>query len=365
MRVCVVGGVEYLKCSAREAVVVRSCLTFSRFDYNSGATLPFGCYRERQAEDGKFVFVVPRYFHVLSRDLHIESFENRCVDGGIFKKFSLVKELDWQGYKQSEWITKIVNEMQKNNLGGFGLAPCGSGKTLMGLEMARRIERPTLVVVSRSYQIEQWQQEAQNSFFCGSLPLELGVYQGEIRSNGNQFPVVVGMVNSLINEEDQDFWKSFGLGIFDESQHTPADMWLRILRKIRSRYVIGMTAGLSRTDKLEGMFRFLVGDVIADMQQESVKGGVVIQYLLLPYFSDHRCCGNTQNRMVVARRLSRNTARNDFLAHIIFDLYQKGRDIFVFSDLKEHLNTLYSLCVERGVPSVHTGFFTGDVGKAE
>jgi len=350
------GGLAILPNYPRD---VMDILTFRKYNYHEKTYSRFPCYTVQRVGGGTLLYT-PRRFPFLSGD----SFSVRNESSGGFPFADTVKvkrslSVNFAGVNQEDFVQCLMGAVQDNGMGGYGVAPPGCGKTLMGLELARRFNRSTLIIVSREYQISQYMEEAETSY----KGLRLGVYRGKRRDGATKkTPIVIGMINSLCKERRTTFFKKFGLVIIDEAQHLPADTWLQTFSWLQSEYIIGLTATLVRTDGLEELFRYLVGDILIEVQAAEVGGGIVWQ-VLIPTSSLY--LSGDLTRMQVAKKLMGSGVRTRILAEIVSNMYRKGRDFFVFADIKKHLEDIKLASVGLGIPVGDTGCYFSGVPQRE
>ena len=109
----------------------------------------------------------------------------------------------------------IVDKYIKHvGTGGGGLLDVdpGKGKTVMALNIISKLQKSTLVIVHKSFLLNQWIERIQQ-FLPGA---RVGRIQGQILDTENK-DIVIGMLQSLsMKEYPKDTFKQFGLAIYDE-----------------------------------------------------------------------------------------------------------------------------------------------------
>ena len=122
---------------------------------------------------------------------------------------------------------------------GVLVAPAGSGKTVVGIYMIAARKTNTLILVHRRPLMEQWQ--AQLSHFLGVNRDMIGQIGG---GKGRRTGLIdVAMLQSLGRKgEVADLVAEYGQVIVDECHHLPAVTFEQVLRKVKARYVLGLTA---------------------------------------------------------------------------------------------------------------------------
>lgn len=160
---------------------------------------------------------------------------------------------------QNDIISKYMRCTEGREYGGGLLdVMTGSGKTVMALNIISRIKKKTLVIVHKSFLMNQWIERIEMF-----LPdAKVGKIQGEnIDIEGKD--IVIGMLQSLsMKEYHESTFESFGLLVCDEVHHLSAEVFVRALQKIVTRYTLGLSATMQRKDGLSKVFKMFLGGVI-------------------------------------------------------------------------------------------------------
>ena len=175
-----------------------------------------------------------------------------------------------------EYQDKAVEEaLAKRN--GILVAPCGSGKTQMGLALARRISKPTLWITHTRDLMVQAEERAKSIF---DLPKEAygEITEGKVNIGTHlTFSTVPTLARVNIDN------LKFGCVIVDECHHAvqsykSTSMFAKVMNQLSCRYKFGLTATPYRGDGLEkGMFA-LIGDICSIVDEKEVKEKTVPVY---------------------------------------------------------------------------------------
>lgn len=232
---------------------------------------------------------------------------------------------------------------------GVLVAPCGSGKTQMGLEIAARIGGKTLWVTHTLDLLNQSLSRAKAVY--GMDKEEYGtITEGKVNI-GNT--ITFATVQTLANVELSQFTDTWDCVIVDECHKcvgSPTNMMMfyRVLSALSARYKIGLTATPYRSDGLEKSMFAILGDVFYIVPQTAVKT-CPVRVKFVPMdgceidpdtFTD----GDgtiVYNRLIAA--ITKNEWRNTELAWEIY-LAAKNGATLVLSDRIEHLDELYRRC---------------------
>ena len=179
-----------------------------------------------------------------------------------------------------DYQQKIANAYldQRDEVGCGGLLeiPCGRGKTVIALSLIASLGVKTLVIVHKSFLMNQWIERIQQF-----LPeARIGRIQGQIIDIEDK-DIVIGMLQSLsMKEYPEDLFQSFGLTVVDECHHISSEVFSRSLSKIVTRHVLGLSATMERKDGLTKVFKMFLGPVAYKEERESDDSVLVkaIQY---------------------------------------------------------------------------------------
>jgi superfamily II DNA or RNA helicase len=112
---------------------------------------------------------------------------------------------------QNAIVDKYIKHVAACGGGLLDVDP-GKGKTVMALNIISKLQKSTLVIVHKSFLLNQWIERIQQ-FLPGA---RVGRIQGQIIDTENK-DIVIGMLQSLsMKEYPKDTFKQFGLAIYDE-----------------------------------------------------------------------------------------------------------------------------------------------------
>ena len=125
--------------------------------------------------------------------------------------------------------------------------------------------RSTLILVHRTQLLDQWR--TQLSVFLDLKPREIGQIGGGRRKTTGI--VDIGMLQSLARR-DRHVVSGYGHVIVDECHHVPAVSFEKVMRTVRARYIIGLTATPQRRDGHHPILHFQLGPIrfSADSRRE-------------------------------------------------------------------------------------------------
>ena len=209
--------------------------------------IPFPIYRESNNK-----IYIPRYFGI---NTYGEPDEIRTSGGD---DIDLTFAGDLRDYQHKVVDTFLKNTNPRSGGGGLLEIPCGRGKTVIALNIVSRIKKKTLVIVHKSFLLNQWIERIEQ-FLPGT---RVGKIQGQIIDMEDK-DIVIGMLQSLsMKEYPSNMFDSFGLTIVDECHHISSEVFCRSLQKIVTKYAMGLSATMQRKDGLTKVFKMFLGEIV-------------------------------------------------------------------------------------------------------
>ena len=154
-------------------------------------------------------------------------------------------------------IVNLIIEHTKKFGGGTLAVPCGRGKTSMAIYAACILKEKTLVIVHKSFLLDQWITSIKK--FTNA---RIGTIRGKIIDIENK-DIVIGMIQSIsMKEYDDDIFKQFNFIIYDEAHHCASKVFSRSLMKIGGKYSLALSATPYRGDGLIKVMHWFLGETI-------------------------------------------------------------------------------------------------------
>lgn len=215
------------------------------------------------------------------------------------------------------------------------VAGCGAGKTVMAMEIIKRLSTQTTIIVHTKELFDQWY-----NIIKTYLGIEPGVFSGPDRSIG-QVNIVMSQLLARHSSWDLSNLKKIcnpGLLIIDEChikhyQHA---------HKINSEYKIGLTATPIRSDGTTQFITWALGsEVIASTHDELVEKGfrsepiykVIETNFYYPYV-------NTNEYNLLIRKLLNDPERNNLILKEVIKHVKDDRHCLVLTGVKKHAEIL-------------------------
>lgn len=160
-----------------------------------------------------------------------------------------------------EKVYDVVCEDPHHNFVANGVVVhnCGRGKTVIALELATRLQLPTVIAVDNTALMVQWQHEIERHLI---VPGGVGLIQGDTRDWKKS--IVMATYHTLANWADtmpEEVRRWFGLVIWDEGHHVSAPRFSKSAPLFYG-YRLALTATPNRADGTHVICRHHVGDII-------------------------------------------------------------------------------------------------------
>lgn len=155
---------------------------------------------------------------------------------------------------------EIIESFIEKDANGLICVPCGYGKTFMALNIAVRLKRRFLIVVDKEFLMNQWKLEIEN-FIVGA---RVGTLQAnKVQIDAEKFDITICMIQTICRRElPEGFFDQYGFTIFDECHHLGAAYFCQALKKIQTKYMLGLSATPDREDGLSCVFEYHLGDPV-------------------------------------------------------------------------------------------------------
>jgi superfamily II DNA or RNA helicase len=221
---------------------------------------------------------------------------------------------------------------------GILVAPPGTGKTVVGIQLVAQRARSTLVLVHRAQLLDQWR--AQIGVFLGLDLREIGQIGGGRRIQTGALDVA--MIQSLAKRDGvEEMVAGYGHVIVDECHHVPAVSFERVMNAVGARFITGLTATPQRRDGHHPILRYQLGPVrfAADAKAHAGRLGFR-RRLLIRETRFHLMEPMAGGIQAVYGELSGNLERNELILDDIIGAVEDGRSPVVLTERKEHLEYL-------------------------
>jgi len=271
---------------------------------------------------------------------------------------------------QNVIVDKYIHQVTKPEncgMGGGGLLDVdpGKGKTVMALNVIARLRVKTLVVVHKSFLLNQWIERIQQF-----LPAaRVGMIQGQILDIDDK-DIVIGMLQSLsMKEYPRDMFDTFGLTVYDECHHMSAEVFCRCMMKIVTKYTLGLSGTMVRKDGLTKVFKHFLGDVVHKEKNDTTSHAVIVkgiqykvddaEFNLTEY--DYR--GNPKFSTMISKVCNYNR-RSEFVLDVLQNELATNPDqqVMILAHNRSLLEYFHDAIEHRKIATV--GYYVGGMKEA-
>jgi len=257
---------------------------------------------------------------------------------------------------QEEPVKQVVDLFTKQKYHDLILqAYTGSGKTVMGCEIAARLGVSTLILVDQGKLMQQWVDTLKDKFGYFAMGTDIGIVQG--KTLDYEYDFTVAMIQSVYDRQfDRDFYEAFGTVLYDECHVAGATQFSRVLEMFPAQYRLGLSATPDRKDQMNKLIKMHLESRRVVLSEKRSKSRV--------YVVNHPACyswyANTSPK--TGRFISEVTEdglRNELLVKIIRWMHEQDRKVLVIGERIAHLENLWAMALRAGVPEEATLLYTG------
>lgn len=247
-----------------------------------------------------------------------------------------VSEMGERSY-QKEAVSEML---QYDN--GILVAPTGSGKTNIMIQIIKELNQPTLILVHRDHLLRQWSERIKQY-----LGYEVGIIG---RGKWKVKNITIAMIPTLHNnyEKMQKIRKRFGVIIIDECHHIPAFTWISNIIHLGAHRIYGCSATPKRKDGLQKLMYLGVGPIRHIIQDRVVvRAKSVIRPIIYAIRTEFKGWDISNQigftRLMPSLIVDKN--RNNLIVRNIVE--NAGHKQLVLSDRIQHLKILHNLLRDK------------------
>jgi superfamily II DNA or RNA helicase len=226
-----------------------------------------------------------------------------------------------------------VEAMLRHDIGVLQ-APTAFGKTVVAAAILARRGVNTLVLVHRAELLRQWQERLQT--FLDVPPEAIGCIGGGKAKPTGQLDIAV--MQSLVRKgEVNPLVQTYGQVIVDECHHIAAASFEAILRQVKARYVLGLSATLVRRDGLQPIL-FMQCGPIRHIAQRPAGSPQILELVS----RTHQLEGLPADLPIqeLMRRLAEDPRRTERIVEEALGCWGDGRSLLLLSERTDHISTI-------------------------
>lgn len=241
-------------------------------------------------------------------------------------------ETDFNGELRS--IQKeAASEILNHDIGVLS-APTAFGKTTIAAYLIAERKVNTLVLVHRRLLMDQWH-ERLKTFLNTDLIGRIGGGRGD--STGI---IDVGMIQSLNHKGVvKDIVAEYGQVIVDECHHVSAFSFEQVLRQVKAKYVIGLTATPVRKDGHHPIIIMQCGPIRSRVDARKQAHDRPFEHVVIPRYTSFRMHEGVQDGIEpVYAALMRDKQRNDLIFDDLLNALEEGYSPLLLTERTEHVD---------------------------
>ena len=221
-------------------------------------------------------------------------------------------------------------------------APTAFGKTVAAAALIARRGVNTLVLVHRTELLKQWQERLQS--FLGVGKDVVGTIGGSKAKPTGKIDIAV--MQSLSRQGDiNPLVENYGHVIVDECHHVGAVSFDAILKRVKAKYVLGLTATPIRRDGQQPIIFMQCGPIRYTVAKPaSAPHDLVVEPRSLYKRIDLQQEAGIQD---VFRHLANDHGRTMAIAAEIGNAFSQGRKVLVLTERTEHLAAILAALAEK------------------
>src|SRR6266481_790429 len=268
-------------------------------------------------------------------------------------------EVDFQGDRRAAQ-TEAAKALAAYD-DGILCAPTAFGKTAVAAQLIAMRKVNTLVLVHRRHLMDQWRERL--ALFLGLSTKDIGQIGGGKTARTGRLDVAV--IQSLIRKgEVKDIVAEYGQVIVDECHHVSAFSFERVLRKVKAKYVVGLTATPIRKDGHHPIILMQCGPIRFNVSSKKQAAASAFQYEVIPRLTEFTVPPEWNGIGIqdIYTALVHDELRTDLIVSDIVSAIEEGCFPLLLTERTEHLQLLHEKLACK-VPNVFV--MKGGMGKKQ
>ena len=219
---------------------------------------------------------------------------------------------------------------------GILCAPTAFGKTAVAawLIAARKVN--TLVLVHRQQLLDQW--HARLAMFLNLPTKSVGQIGGGTTKRSGCVDIAI-LQSSLDKEGVKDFVAEYGQVIVDEGHHLSAFTFEQVMKQVKAKYIVGLTATPERKDGHHPIIYMRCGPIRFKLSARSMTAATPFEHEVVPRLTDF-CLPPEQTDMTIQEvyaALVDDRVRNELILTDLVHAAIDGRSPLLLTGRTDHL----------------------------
>ena len=241
---------------------------------------------------------------------------------------------------------KAVKALTKHEIGILA-ATTAFGKTVVGAWMIAKRKTNTLILVHRQQLMDQWKERL--SVFLDIPIKEIGlVGSGKSKISGR---VDIAMLQSLFRKgEVKDLVQDYGQVIVDECHHISAFSFEQVMKQVKAKYVLGLTATPIRKDGHHPIIIMQCGPIRYQVSAKDAIKERPFEHVVKLRYTDFAMPGDNKDFHISQfySELAKDQKRNEMILNDVSAVMSEGRNPLILTERTQHTDYLADRLSEAG-----------------
>jgi superfamily II DNA or RNA helicase len=268
-------------------------------------------------------------------------------------------DVEFQGELRPLQLEAVSRAIQHDE--GILCAPTAFGKTVVAAWLIAKRKVNTLVMVHRQQLLDQWHERL--AMFLNLPTKAVGqIGGGKVDRTGR---VDIAVIQSLHRKEEvKDFVAEYGQVIVDECHHISAFTFEQVMKQVKAKYVVGLTATPTRKDGHHPIIYMQCGPTRFSMSARTMTETTPFEHTVIPRRTEFRTAAELTDITIhdIYSALVGDVARNEMIAADLIHAVEAGRSPLLLTGRTEHLQ--YFAAKLNGVVK-HVFVLKGGMGKKQ
>lgn len=241
-----------------------------------------------------------------------------------------------------------VEALIKSDIGVLS-ATTAFGKTVIAAWLIAKRQVSTLVIVHTKQLQDQWVDRLQT--FLDIPKNQIGCFGGG-RKKLKGF-IDIALIQSIVKNNDvAELVSQYGQVIVDECHHIPSNSFDEVIRQIKARFIVGLSATLVRKDGRHPIITMRCGPVLYRVDAKAQAAVRPFEHYVFVRPTSFRPFRQIHEDLRIQFQdlydeLISDTVRNHLIYHDVLQAVKKGRSPIILTERNEHLDLLYQLLVDK------------------
>jgi superfamily II DNA or RNA helicase len=239
---------------------------------------------------------------------------------------------------------------------GILCAPTAFGKTVVAAALIAARRTNTLIIVHRTQLLEQWRNRLSN--FLNIDERSIGIIGAGKRTPTDTIDVAV--MQSLVRKGVvRDVVANYGQVIVDECHHISAFSFERVMKEVKARFVLGLTATPLRRDGHHPIIFMQCGPI--RFRGSNAATMTRVHHVVIPRHTEFSMSHEMKGIQSLFRVLGQSKDRNALIVQDVRVTLAEGRNPLVLTERKDHLDQLADTL--RRTASAEVIVLSGGMGR--